>query len=244
MTKPLHHRSHASRDGSLRDHRAVDHHHRQAQGPGSGDLGHGPLASRILCHDDLDPVVAHQGAVAGQVKGPARNDGSGIRQRQGARGRIDKPEEVMVLRPGCEGVEMLPADGKEHPLCRSGKGCNGGWNIGDLRPLIPFASDPGRTFQRDQRNLRGGAGGHRIRAHLRGERVGRVDDMADAFGHQIGGKALSAAKPADPHVDRLTHGCFRAPGVGIDPRQPRVGNGAGHEIGLGRAAQQKNARHG
>lgn len=243
MTQPRHHSRHAARCGAHRYYRPVDHQNRQPQGTGGGDLGNGPLSSGVLGHDNLDTVVLHQGCVCGYGERPARHHDIRLRQGQGAGRRVNQTQQVMVLWLGCESIDMLSANGKEHPPGRAGKGCNRSPKVGEMGPAVTFACLPWRAFQSDQWNASGSTSGNRIAAHSRGEGVGRVDHMGDGFGGKVVLQLRNPAKAAHPHVDRLAHRGFGAPGIGVDPRKPRCGNGLGHEIGFGGAAQQKYACH-
>jgi hypothetical protein len=149
-----------------------------------------------------------------------------------------------VLRLGREGIEMLAADGEEDALRRAFQRGDGGREVRDAGPVVAFGGRPGRAFQGDQRGAGGGAGGDGVGAHLRGEGVGRVDHMGDLFGLKVGDKPLYPAKAADAHVDRLAHRRLGPAGVGVDAGQARFGDRLGHEVRLGRAAEQEYACHG
>ncbi len=106
MTQPVHHRLHPAKGQARRGGRAVDQDHRQAQGAGGVQLRLGPRAARVLGDDVGDPMVAQQGGIARNVEGAAGDDGRGAGQGQGPLGRVDKPQEVMVLGAGRKGASV------------------------------------------------------------------------------------------------------------------------------------------
>ena len=119
-----------------------------------------------------------------------------------------------------------------------------GFKVGDVGPVVLRSGGPRRAFKGDQGRVGFGAGGDGIRAHLRGERVGRVDHMGDGFGLDVGLEAFGAAKAA--HADRQGLGDrgFGTAGVGIDGVHLRLRQDAGHVRGFGCSAQDEDARHG
>ncbi len=70
-----------------------------------------------------------------------------------------------------------------------------------------------------------------------------VDHMGDPFSLKIGPQTLDSAKAANPHVDRLAHRRLGPPGVGVDAGKPRLRDGLGQKVRLGRAAQKEYPCH-
>ena len=150
--------------------------------PGRGDLGDRALAAGVLGDDDLGSVLLHQGGIACHVEGPARHDHIGLGNGRGPVGGVDQPEQVVVLRLGREGVEMLATDGQEHALRRAcpapqrRPAMSGTWVQRSPSPGIQGARSSAISGVPV-----GGAGGDGVGAHLRGEGVRGVDHMGDAF---------------------------------------------------------------
>ena len=79
-----------------------------------------------------------------------------------------------------------------------------------------------------------------------GNSVGVVlpKELLAKLGLQKGDEPGNPAKTADPLGQGLRQGLRRAPGIGKHGVHPSRGQSAGHQAGLGRAAQQKDAVHG
>jgi len=244
MTKPGHHIGDLRKDPARRQGGPVDQDDRQAQNARGFQFGGGACATGVLGDDMADAMFAQQGKIAGQIKGATGDDGGGIGQGQGAFGRINQAQQVMVLWLGGKGRKRLFADGQKHPRRAVGQGGDRGRDVGNVGPAVTGLSLPRRALQHRQRHIRLGAGRNGIAAHLRGERVGGVNDMADAFRLEIGHQPRHPAKAADPDRQRLRHRRGGTACIGIDRFHPRAGKGAGQQAGLGGAAQKKDACHG
>lgn len=242
--QPIHHLGDVS-DCFTRGNRwPVDHDDGQAEGAGGSDFGDSTLAAGILGDKDLCAMIAHQIAVACKGEGAARNDDARLRQGQWIGGRIDETQQVMVLRLAGEGLQMLAADREEDAAWGRAKGCGGGGEVWCMGPVVTIGGRPGRAFEGNQGQAHAGAGGDGMGAHLRGERVGRIDDMGDVFHRQIGHQPCDAAKAAQAHGQGLRHGIFRTARIGIDGIGIVIMQRAGEKPRLGRAAEQKDAHHG
>ena len=244
LGQPGHDLGGAAGDGARGDGRAVDQDDRQGKISGGGQLGFGPGATGVLGDDDVDAVVGQQRTVAFGGEGAPRDHGMGIGQGQGFGRWVDKAEKVVVLRGLGEGRKVLATDGEEDAARGLAQCGNGGFKVGDVGPVVAFTRQPGRAFEGDQGRSGFRASSDGVRAHLRGEGVGRVDDMSDGFGPEVGLQAFDAAKAADADRQGLGDGGFGATGVGIDGIHARSGEGAGHLRGFGGSAQKKDARHG
>lgn len=244
MSEKRHDLFDAARGEARRQHRTVDQDDRQAQRARRVELRPRACAAGVLGDDEVDAVAGQKFPVGSLGEGAARDDGRGIGQGQGDIGRIDEPEQIMVLRLDGEGAQALPADGKEDPRRCDRKGLDGRVHVGHMAPGVAEAGDPRRALEGGKRDAGRPAGGNRVPAHLRCERMGRVDHMGDPFGAQIAHQPLHAAEAADPGRQRLRPRRIGAPGIGKDRVGPRGGKGAGKPAGLGRAAEKKDARHG
>lgn len=242
--EPVHHLVDAPRNRAGRDAGPVDHDDRQAKNPGSNDLGARAVATGVLGDDMGDGMAAHQRQIVLQREGAARDDGMGIGQRQGRGRRIDKAQQVTVLRLTREVVQMHPADGQEHPGRAIGQGAGGGGNVGGMGPAIPGLRLPWLAFQRDERYSRHRRRRDGIGAHPRGEGMGCVDQMRDAFVPQVAHQPLDAAETADAGGQRLRARRLGAASIGQRGVDTGGGKRAGKAGGVGGAAQEKDARHG
>lgn len=230
--------------GAGRDRGPVDHDDRQAKESCSNDLGTRALATGVLGDDMSDGMLAQQREVIFSREWSARDDGRRSEQGQRGGGRIDKAQQVMVLRTVREIGKVHSADGQEDARRGFGQGAGGGRNVRDLGPAVAVQWRPGFAFQRDQRRV-----GHRcrrdgIRAHLRGEGMGRVDQMRDGFRPQVCRQPPRTAEAADADRQRLGSGRFGSSGVGQDCVQTCPGKRGCKAGGIGGAAQNKDARHG
>ena len=242
--QPGHDLGRAAGDGAWGNGGAVDQDHRKGKRAGGGQLGFGPGASGVLGDDHVDAVVGQKCKVAFGGEGASCDDRFGLRQGQHFTRRVNEAQEIVVLRGLGEGRKVLATDGKEDAAWGRADCGDGGFKVGDMGPVVALVRRPRRAFEGDEGRVGFGAGGDGIRAHLRGERVGRVDHMGDGFGFEIGFQALDPAKTSDADRKGLGDRGFGATGVGIDGIQPRLSQGAGHLRSFGRSAQKKDARHG
>ena len=241
MSEPVHHFGHCLDTGAGRDQWAVAQDHRQRQYAGGVKFGTGTGTTRVLGDKPLNAVGFQQRKVTVQREGTARDHRDGLGQRQRFGGRINQSQQVVMLRLCGEGRQVLPTDGQKDAGRFAGQGLHGGTYITHMGPAV---TGPRRAFQRHQRHSGSGTGGDGVAAHSGGEGVGGVDDMCDSFGLQVADKAGYSTKTARALRDRLRCGTFGAAGVGIAGVQPGSDQGAGHFIGLGGAAKQKDAGHG
>ena len=189
--------------------------------------------------------MAHQQRpVCGRIERAARDLDRAIGKRQRPFGRIDEAQQVMMLRPAPERVEMLAPDGKEHPCRLRRQGGGSGRKVGDLAPVVARSRAPGRALERQQRRAGHSAGRNRVAADFRREGMRCVDHPGNARLAQIARKAPDAAKAAHAHRHRLGPRRAGAPGIGQDRRQPGIGHGAGQSAGFGGAAQDQGLSHG
>lgn len=242
MSQPVQNLCNRRQLGPLWQDRTVDHQHWQAKRPRRVQLGPRAGAACVLGHNQLRLVPLHQRAVIGLGKRAAGDDDFGIRQGQFI-GRIDQTQQIAMLGLGRELLKMHPTNRKEHALRFDVQRINCGGDIGNVSPVITGLRAPSGSRQRGQWRLRCTAGLNRVSAHLRGERMGRVDHMADPVVADVSDKPLHAAKPTDPNRQRLRARFFDPSCVGIGRRKPLFGNGFGQNVRLGRAAQDKEVGH-
>jgi len=244
MIQPIHYLGHASNDPARRQHRPVDHDHGQVQIARGRQFGLRTFAARIFGDDVGDVVLPQQGGIICFGKRPTRQDNGDIWQRQWILRRINKAQQVMVLRFCGEIGQGLFADGQKYPGCCVGQGGHGGGGVWHLGPAVARRGGPRLAFQRDQRCLQCRAGGDGIPADLGSKRMGGINDMGDVFGNHIINQPRHTAKPADPGGQGLRRRQIGAACVGIHRIHPGIGQSLGQTAGLGGAAKKKDAHGG
>jgi len=221
----------------------ADHHHRQREVARGLDFCRGRIAAGVLGHDDFGAVIRQHGAVVGNFERSARHNHLGIEQRQRHARPIDEPDQVRMLLMRGERFELQAADAEKHPARRRTERFGRRCQIIDLDPLVAGRALPGRTLERQQRHGRHGAGGDRVRAHLRRERMGGVDDAHNVFVAKIVQQAVNAAKAAKAPGNRRRRRVFGAAGIGqccIDARI--IGYRSRETVGVGGAAEDQDAQ--
>lgn len=221
---------------------AVYQNNGQVQRAGGRELGRSPRTAGIFGHDMSDRMIAQQRRIARHIKGTTRDNGRGLRQRDGT--GIDKPQQVMMLRLAGKGLQMLSADGQKHAGGCGGQRLHSCIDIRHMGPVVTGLRLPRRALQRDQRGAGLGAGGMGIAAHLSSKGMGGIHHMGDAVIVDILHQPRHAAKAADPRGQGLRHGRIGAPRIGKDRIMSRLAKGAGKLAGFGRAAEQEDACHG
>ena len=222
----------------------VDHHHRQVKRARGLEFRPRTGATRILGHDQVNCVLAHQRRILIRMERPTGNYGLDILKRQSHVGRINQPDQVVMLRSGRECRKILLADGEKDTRGRVGQRLNSALDVSYVLPAITRTGVPRRPFECGQRHIGLGTGKHRIAAHLRGEGMRGVDDRLDLRGAEVLRQPGNTTEAANPRGQRLRHGRSRTPGIGEHrviaalrqgPRQLRCFAGA---------AQNKDAWHG
>ena len=147
-----------------------------------------------------------------------------------------------MLRMRGERFELQAADAEKRPARRRAERFGRRCEIVDLDPVVAGRALPRRTLERQQRHGRHGAGGDRVRAHLRRERMGGVDDAHNVFAAKIVHQAIDAAKAAKAPGNRRRRRVFGAAGIGqycIDARI--IGHRSRETVGVGGAAEDQDA---
>ncbi len=220
---------------------AVDQPDRQAQLPRRVKFGARSAAAGVFGDDQIAPVAAQQREVGGEVKGAARDFQRHLRQRQIPR-RIDEAQKIIMLRLAGEIREMQAADGEEDPARRSAKPRHRSGEVWQAGPVIARAGCPGRAHQAQewdpgQRRCRMG-----VPAHLRGKRMGRVDQMGDPMRPDPVGKAFAAAKASGSDRHRLGAWAFHPAGIRERGADPAIRDQSGKLACLGGAAKDEKGR--
>ena len=224
--------------------RAVDHDHGHPQRTGGIQLGARATAAGVLGDDVADGVLPQKQGITGKVKGPARQNDVAVGQGRRFFRRINKPQEIVVLRLVGKDAKVLLADCQKYTGRRFGQCRDSLRNVGHMRKTVTRYGMPFRALQGDQGNSRQRASGNGIATDLGGKGVCAVYQMSDGIVAQIGNHAFNPAKAANAGLQGLRHWGCGAPGIGKDGVQSGRSECLGHEAGFGGAAQQKDARHG
>jgi len=243
MTEPMQHLGDGFDLLPRADQWPADHHHRQRQIARGLDFGRGRIASGVPRHHDFGAVIGQHGAVAGAVERSARHDQFGGGERQRRPRRIDQPYQIRMLRMRGEGLQMQPANAEKHPARRRTKRVGRSLEIIDLDPAITGRTRPWRALQRQQRHAGQGAGGDRMRADLRREWMGGVDDARDVFTAQIVHHSVDATEAADPPGNRRRRRIFGPAGIGKNRVDAWIiRHRRGEPVGVGGAAKDQDAQ--
>ncbi len=156
---------------------------------------------------------------------------------------VDRPHDVAMLRRSREGGELQPALSEENRPPLSPKSVDGVVHRRDLDPAVAGLARPGRAGEDDERRAGRAASRNRVRGHARSERMGRVDDGADALAREKRRQALGAAEAAD------ALGNWRLRRIGRRPRKRQdwrniglIGNPPRKRARLRRAAENEQAK--
>ena len=222
----------------------VDDNHGQLQRPGGVQLGAGAVTTGVLRNHMRNAVCREQHQIARHFEGPATKDDGAIRQRQWRFRPVDEAQQIKMLRLGGKGLEALTADGEKHADRLWRQRCDGGIDIRHIAPIVAGGCDPGRSREGDERRLGLRAGGHRVAADTRRERMCRVDDVRDALTGEILDEAVDAAKAACSHGERLRDRRRGAARIGISGVDAGRGPRTSDLPGFRRTAEKENAPHG
>ena len=242
MSEPVHDLFDALRRLAFRQDRPVNHDDWQSQPARGIELGFRPLTSGISRDNVRDAMIAQQRKVAFRRERSTRQHDLGIRQRQRSRGRIDKTQQIEVLRLRREWVEMLLADREKNPRRLIGQCSRGVLDTSDMLPFVAGRRDPRFAQIGDQRRGSLGAGGHGVAADLARERMRGVDHVGNVFLLDIVGEPVDTAKAPDPRRQDLRDRRRGATSVGVDSGNTGRGKLAADLTGFRRAAQKKDAK--
>ncbi len=136
--------------------------------------------------------------------------------------------------------QVHAAEREQHPAGRTAKRSDGGRHVGDRLPAVSSLRGPCRAGEGDQRHARLAGCNDRIGAHARGEGVGGVNEMRDAFVRQVAHQASDAAEAADARRQGLRAGRLHAPGVAVAGPYAACGKRLSERAGLGGTAEDKD----
>lgn len=231
------------RDGlRRRQNGAVDQPDRQAKRACGLEFRIRAPATGVFCDDQIAAMAPQEREVAGEIKGAARDFNRDARQGQRRLGRIDKAQEIVMLRLAGKDREMQPTDGEKHPARCRPEPHGGGFEIGEGGPVVIGRGRPGGAHQPDQR--RAGQGRRRmgVLAHLCGKRMRGVDQMRDLVLAHPGGKPFGTVEPAGSDRDGLGARGFCPASIGQRGPDPAFRDQAGELARLGCAAKNEKVR--
>ena len=145
------------------------------------DLGVGRAPAAVLGHQRFDSLIAHKRCFVGKRERTAREDEPAVGQGADLHGPVYRAHDVAMLRSSREGGELqLALRQKDCPWLLP-KSVDGRIDCRDLDPAVAGLACPRRPAEDDKRRIGRSAGRKRVRGHARSERMGRVDDGADAL---------------------------------------------------------------
>lgn len=220
--------------------RAFHHQYRHTQLAGSQQLGASTFAAGVLADDKLDAMALQQGKVALDVERATIDHYVVVGQGDVARGRVDQAQHVVVLDLRCEFGQMHAPQRQQDALRRTGQRGDRSVDVGDLLPAVVGTCRPWRAGEGEQRHLRNAGRSDGVRAHLRGKRVGGVDQVGDALFGQVTDQSVYAAEAAHTRGQRLSAWILDPAGVAEAGAQPARGQRLGEQAGFGGAAQEQD----
>lgn len=182
--------------------RRLHHDHRQAKTARRRDFGIGRFAAAVLADEHIDLLAPHEIDFVVEAKGPARQNQTMVRQPRPRLRRIDAADEIIMRRRRFESRKLL-ASNRQKDLPRIfAESLRGGAGGFDLGPAIAFDRLPWRPAEQNEPNPRRAASSFRMRGHLLGKRMRRIDDEIGLRVAQISDQAVNAAETADTKSNR------------------------------------------
>lgn len=222
----------------------VYHQDRQSQPSRGEKLGLGSLAASIFAHYQIDGFGLKQTAILFDGERSAIHDQAVTGQGRRLIRRIDKTQQVVMLRLGRECFHMHPPQRQHDPAGGAGKRGHRAVHVGDVSPAVFGDGCPARTRQRDMRDARQPSSFHGMGAHFRSKGVGCVRQMGHAMVVQIVCQSRDSAETANPHRQGLSKGMFGPSGIAERCMNAFGCQQFGERAGFGRATQQEDFRHG
>lgn len=244
MTKPFQHIFCATDLDPVTDHRAVDHHDRKLELARSDKLCLGARATGVLAHNKVDHVRLHQQPITFSRKRPAIDDKVVGGQAWGRSRRVNKAQQVVMLRLCGKGFHMHSAQREQDAARRARKFGHRSGSVSNACPAIARPGLPCGSGQGDMGNPGNPRGLYGMCAHSRGKGMRRIDQMRDAMVLEIGHKPRHPTKAADADRHRLWPRVVGPARVAECRRNLRCRKQARQCARFGCSAKQENIRHG
>ncbi len=219
--------------------RTVDHDDRKAKRAGGSDFGVSPSSTGILGYDNIDSMISHQGLIISLRERSTRHQDLSRRQRKCSFRWVHQTQQIEVLRVGRELCQMHASNGQHDALRGEVQRRDSARDVGHMGPNVTRFRLPWRAGQSDQWDISQGAGDHGIAAHLRGEGMGRVNQMRNGLRTQKLRQPVHAAKAANPLGQGLTYGAFNPTREGYGAGDSCVGQRACERCGFRCAAKDQ-----
>ena len=207
------------------------------------DLGAGRAPTAVLGHQRLNMLAFHESKFISVRERTARENQFTVGEGANLCRPVYRAHDVAMLRGSREGGELQPALRQKDCLWLLPKSVDGRIDCRDLDPAVAGLACPRRPAEDDERRIGRSAGCKRVRGHARSERMGRVDDGADALSGEKRRQAFGAAEAADASRD------WRWGGVGGRARKRQdcrniglISKPARKRAGFRRAAENEQAK--
>lgn len=242
MSDPIHHFGHRSGLGARRNGRSVDHDDCQPKGAGGHDLGIGPRPPCIFGNHKINAVISHQSEIVFDREWPARDQHMVVGKRRNGCRCIDQSQQIKMLRIGREFLQMHTPHGQHDAARGLIKRGNRPCDVRHMGPVVLRLCVPRRSGQSHQIDIRLGASGHGIAAHLSRKGMGGVNHMGDLVCAQIRHQPGDASEPTDTLRQGLALGPFDATRKTHSSAQTRLSRRFGKGCGFGRAPKDQEVR--
>lgn len=234
-----------SEGGSLRNVRAINHHHPETKCAGCGDFGDCCSASRVFREHDVNAMLLEQGNIVAGSERTTRRNRRDVRQFQWLQGWINHPHDEVMLGGFQQLIQRKAAQPRKHAGGLSRKPCNRSFDRGEGLPSIRGLGLPGRTLKGDQPTVCSSARGNGVRADLSGKRVCRVDHDVDGMRGDEPCEAFGTAKSTNAHRKGGGSRVCGPAGKRDQASKSRVlSQSRGESRRLGRSAQNQDAKLG
>ncbi len=210
------------------------------------DLGVTGVAAAVLSDDEVAGIYRQQFLLVIDKEGTTRGNVLSVRQQWLRLDRVDAADEITVLWLAFERSQFLPPEREEDIARRASGFYRRLSDVSGFRPVVPGASQPGRTPDGENGDAGCPCCLSRVAGNIGGKGVGGVYKKASpAFG-KIMCEPVHAAKAADADRDRLAQGRFgSARKTERGGKFRPVGNLRGEFPGFRRSTEYEDAmRHG
>jgi hypothetical protein len=196
MIQPRHRLIDGCDRGNVQGRWSLQQYDREAERSRRSDLAVRRYTAAVLCHDDVDFMVAQQFTFPIFAEGSTFKDIARVRYLERRVHRIDAANQVTVLRRRSKGRDLLSADGEKHMAGRGSQGARCLLGVMHIGPSIAGDGAPGRPTQgkEGRAGLRGGT--LRMSRHRRGIGMRGINQGVDLIVVQVLYEARCSAETA------------------------------------------------